>query len=82
MAHPAAQRSAKYTIKDYGYNKLERAVWERKNLGPLGQETAGSSRWNKREVQGQRSFWSDDGQTESQCQLTLTGIYTHCPGCE
>src|ERR1035441_10222547 len=36
MAHPAAQRSAKYTIKDFGYNKLERAVWERKNLGPLG----------------------------------------------
>jgi hypothetical protein len=51
---------------------LERAVWERKNLGPLGQETAGSSRWNKREVQGQRSFWSDDGQTGS--QLLKSGV--------
>jgi hypothetical protein len=50
--HGCAEVSKVYTTKGFGYNKLERAVWERKNLGPLGQETAGSSRWTKREARG------------------------------
>src|ERR1035441_287745 len=63
MAHPAAQRSAKYTIKDFGYNKLERAVWERKNLGPLGSRNGRIQQAEQTGSPGQRSFWADNEQT-------------------